>query len=458
VNKTFAGVGLAILAAILAAAQPTPDPLVHVMVEGAIPPAAKVAGDGPRGLSPGSAIRRLHEQAAVLGLPGIFVTDAPPLPILEPDPQPDGSMRVKADRYYVCGRLPASHKRQLQGERRRVFTAHRVAFAAGGTSGGPADAASLARAVGTDRISGTGYGVLAAIVDDGFSKYKRARWDNLKCDNGGAFPCFDPSVKSDSTLTAGGVDDGHTHGAMVAYDVTLTAPDVTLADLTLTENATTLCDPANIYVRMIQGVVDGGLLPKYRGIVMVNSWQVADFSDPDLGDYATNIKHPLNVLVSTMEALGVDIVFAAGNCGGYGYLPCPHGDRKIIYGANSHPGVLTVGAAGFDETVKFYSGIGPGWIGSAKKPDLVMYSDFVGSGALDGGYDSGTSAAAPVAAGVLAAVRELTPFDRHKPQTYPEALRQKLRDAACKTYTVDGGYGVLNTNCTPLKAASAAVH
>jgi subtilisin family serine protease len=89
-----------------------------------------------------------------------------------------------------------------------------------------------------------------------------------------------------------------------------------------------------------------------------------------------------------------------------------------------------------------YSSQGPGRL-SERKPDLCAYTHFAGSEAV-GAADTGTSAACPVAAGVVAAVRT----HRSAAELSPAQLRTLLHRTADDRSTVgfdhDYGYGVID--------------
>jgi subtilisin family serine protease len=174
--------------------------------------------------------------------------------------------------------------------------------------------------------------------------------------------------------------------------------------------------------------------------------------DPNAAAYVDDPNHPTSVTVGTLADLGADIVFAAGNCGPTPVAGCVPNAQRTIYGANSHPKVLTVGAVGLDQLAAGYSSRGTGHL-TPQKPDIGAYSDFVGSTKF-GATDSGTSAAAPVAAGVLATLRSSMPFDPANPSTFPAVLRDRLVQKAepCAPNrsgfpNYDVGFGVVSARC-----------
>src|SRR6266498_1885585 len=153
------------------------------------------------------------------------------------------------------------------------------------------------------------------------------------------------------------------------------------------------------------------------------------------GNYSDNPAHPFNVIVASLADAGADILFAAGNCG----RDCPDGrcgfgDAQPICGANSHPSVTSVAGIDTKKRRVGYSSQGPGRL-SAAKPDVSCYTHFTGSDVFHG-PDSGTSAACPVAAGVVAAIRT-----HHSPS---QLLPAELRTLVAKTATDLGGTGFDN--------------
>jgi subtilisin family serine protease len=177
------------------------------------------------------------------------------------------------------------------------------------------------------------------------------------------------------------------------------------------------------------------LLGPSPSLVVNNSWMAVlstDFPVGDPGNYSDNPDHPFYQSVGLLEAAGADILFAAGNCGAHcPALDCDGVTTNMIYGANSHPQVLTV--AGVDTTFwrVGYSSIGPGRLTNAK-PDIAGYTHFKGSGAL-GAADTGTSTATAVVSGVVAAVRSKRPYLRIGPNaasTWPAAIRSLVTSTA----------------------------
>ena len=136
--------------------------------------------------------------------------------------------------------------------------------------------------------------------------------------------------------------------------------------------------------------------------ILSNSWGI--FQEAWDNVYANDANHPFTRKV--VEALneGIIVLFAAGNCGG----TCPDGrcgpdsgPGRSIWGANGHPRVITVGAVNRNEQFVGYSSQGPASL-DANKPDFCSITHFTGFF----NSDSGTSAATPIAAGVIALLKQ----------------------------------------------------
>ncbi|KAB8189732.1 S8 family serine peptidase [Nonomuraea phyllanthi] len=241
------------------------------------------------------------------------------------------------------------------------------------------------------------------------------------------------------------------HGTMCAFDALIAAPQASLIDI-----------PVLLSTRPGGSAMDGLLSDAIsafahlrdvlaaqpaasRALVVSNSWGSFspewDFPVGHPGNYSDNAAHPFNLMVAELDQAGADILFAAGNCG----LPCPDGRcafaNRPIAGANSHPKVLSIGGVDVNGERVGYSSQGPGRL-TARKPDLCAYTHFSGSKAFgDGEPDSGTSAATPVAAGLVAAVRTLWPSTRLSPAQLRALLRRTAEDRSKVGFDYDYGYG-----------------
>lgn len=242
------------------------------------------------------------------------------------------------------------------------------------------------------------------------------------------------------------------HGTMCAFDAGIAGPSATLLDYALllsqrggkTPMSGLLSDAVAAFgklLRLLRGT------PKaHRRMVVSNSWgmfsQKWDFPVGHPGNYSNNPAHPFNVIVATLESAGADILFAAGNCG----RECPDGrcefPRRPICGANSHPKVLSIGGIDHKRRRIGYSSQGPGRL-SPDKPDVCGYTAFKGSGVYPGG-DGGTSAACPVVAGVIAAMRSKFPAAKISPAQMRALVRKTADDLGGAGYDHDYGWGAID--------------
>jgi subtilisin family serine protease len=295
-----------------------------------------------------------------------------------------------------------------------------------------------------------GSGVLVAVVDSGINlEYLLSR---------GKRPSFDAAR---SWVPVPGLTPGHLpvgHGTMVAYDVCIAAPRCTLLDIALLRSRQTgptvmsgfLSDAVLAYRHLLDIMLAPQRPGEGRSLVVNNSWGMFhptwDFPVGHPGNYSDNPNHPFNRIVGALERAGADILFAAGNCG----ADCPDGrcqgvTTRAIYGANSHPQVLSVAGVDVDKNRVGYSAIGPGRL-ARLKPDVSGYTHFKGSGVFSA--DGGTSAASPVVAGVVAAARSRLPYSPDRPQSSPAAMRNMItktaEDRGLVGYDFEYGWGIVN--------------
>ena len=212
------------------------------------------------------------------------------------------------------------------------------------------------------------------------------------------------------------------HGNMCSTDVLGMAPNAQIYDIRISDGATIAATISNALAGVNWAI--NQFTANGTPQILTNSWGI--FQKSWDTEYATNPNHPFTKKVVEALDKGIIILFAAGNCG----ATCPdgrcgtdNGPGKSIWGANSHPRVMTVGAVNKNEQFVGYSSQGPGAL-DPNKPDFCSVTHFTGFF----NSDSGTSAATPIAAGIVALLKQANP-----------ALTQDQVKAALKTTAKDIG-------------------
>ena len=311
--------------------------------------------------------------------------------------------------------------------------------------GTDANVANLLSAAALSRQGFNGTGILVAVVDTGINiRYLVSRGRRPKLDAGRSWTPAGVSTKPGQ--------HPKDHGTMCAYDVGIAAPKATLLDyavlLSRTPGQTAmsglLSDAVVAYSKLL--TIINTMPARSRAMVVTNSWGMFsptwDFPVGHPGNYSDNPAHPFNIIVASLETAGADIFFAAGNCG----RDCPDGRCQFgstppICGANSHPKVICVAGIDVQKRRVGYSSQGPGRL-NARKPDLAAYTHFKGS--LVYPEDGGTSAACPVAAGVVAAIRTRCPASQVSPFQIRSLLRKTAQDLGGTGFDYDYGWGAIN--------------
>lgn len=245
------------------------------------------------------------------------------------------------------------------------------------------------------------------------------------------------------------------HGTMCAFDTLIGAPQASLIDIPVLLSSRPggsaldgLLSDAVAAFAHLRTVLDAQPADS-RSLVISNSWgsfsPAWDFPVGHPGNYSDNAAHPFNLIVASLDRAGADVLFAAGNCG----RDCRDGrcayPTRPIVGANSHPRALSIGGVDVNGDRVGYSSQGPGRL-TARKPDLCAFTHFSGSKAFgDNEPDSGTSAACPVAAGLVAAIRTRWPSSRLSPAQLRALLRRTAEDRSEVGFDYDYGYGILDT-------------
>lgn len=306
-----------------------------------------------------------------------------------------------------------------------------------------------------------GAGVPLAILDTGINlAHLNGRGRTPTLDAAGSFS------PSGTTTTAGQHAVGH--GTMCAYDAGIAAPAAILLDHAVL--LSTASGPSVMSGLLSDAILSYSQLLGFlrsqtrRALVVSNSWGMFDpawdFPPGHPGNYSHNPAHPFNIIVASLESAGADILFAAGNCG----RDCPDGRCAFgasppICGANSHPRVLSVAGVDTTQARVGYSSQGPGVL-SAQKPDISAFTHFQGSLAL-GDTDGGTSAACPVAAGVVTAIRTKFSALSISPDQLRSLVFKTAVDLGMTGFDEDHGWGLIDPKplaAAVAKAAATTVH
>lgn len=203
------------------------------------------------------------------------------------------------------------------------------------------------------------------------------------------------------------------HGNMTSTDVLGMAPDANIYDLRIS-GAADIPSTISRALQAFQWAID-----RHRTDgtphVLSNSWGIFQQSwDPS---YATDPNHPFTRKVVEAIGEGIIVLFAAGNCGDVcadGRCGPDVGSGHSIWGANSHPLVMTVAAVNKEEQYVGYSSVGPGAL-DPNKSDFCSVTHFTGYFTSD----SGTSAATPILSGCVALIK----------QALPSATQASIKDA-----------------------------
>ncbi|MFC5834502.1 S8 family peptidase [Nonomuraea insulae] len=356
---------------------------------------------------------------------------------------------IDADDVTSHARLLRSTVREVTGVFADPSVEHHLTCAGSGAVGDWHDVRRLLHTSELWQAGCDGDGVMLAVADGGFN------YEHIKAHLGA-------ELKVDATRSWSPPGAPHTpgryevaHGTMCAFDALLAAPKATLLDIAVIQSRTPggpgntagfLSDAVAAYAHLHLQLTT--MPAESRKLVISNSWGVYN-SDQDFpvghpGNYSDNPSHPFNTMVASLENAGADIVFSAGNCGRQCAAPnCNLGERSIA-GANGHPKVLTVGGVDTHDERVGYSSEGPGRL-TDHKPDICAYTHFTGS-QFDGPTvpDNGTSAACPVAAGVVAAIRARWSVLELPPGRLRSLLQATAQDRSTQGFDYDYGYGIIN--------------
>jgi hypothetical protein len=307
----------------------------------------------------------------------------------------------------------------------------------------------------------TGDGVAIAIMDTGINlAHLTAKL--------GFTPKLDVanSWRAPGSTVAPGTHPVH-HGTMCAFDALLAAPKATLLDFPILAStapggamvgrtlSVALLGFAQLLAFWGVAFAPGGA-QQFRALVSNNSWGIYhpswDFPAGHPGRFIDNPNHPFNVIAKTLANAGADIIFAAGNCGAQcADMRCQGRTTQAIMGANALAEVLTLAGCDTNDQRVGYSSQGPSISGMfAQKPDVTSYTHFKGSEAFGpGSPDSGTSAACPVAAGIVAALRtKVAPGTVPSNQLFATIRANAIHAGAGTGWNGDFGFGIIDPVAT----------
>ncbi len=318
-----------------------------------------------------------------------------------------------------------------------------IAICPGGPVGTHTDVENRLQVTSLHNRNMNGSGVFVAIVDTGVNiAYLAEKGKTPNFDSGLSWSPVPGSVLGDMPVD---------HGTMCAFDTCIAAPNCTLLDYALLQSQSQggsvmdgfLSDAVKGFSRLLE-LMNGPNAPP--ALVVNNSWGMFhpswDFPTGHPGNYSDNPDHPFNIVVESLEDAGADILFAAGNCGQEcADSRCQGATDQGIYGANSHASVLSVAGVSVNDVRLGYSTQGPGRL-DENKPDISAYTHFDGSGVYRA--DGGTSAACPVAAGIVAAIRSAYPASELTPAQLRNLLRRSANDLGLQGFDFDHGYGVVD--------------
>lgn len=321
------------------------------------------------------------------------------------------------------------------------------------------DKTSVAEYLGVDEIHQEGFegdGIVVGIIDGGITaRSKNDRINSYDITHSQSPIRGRPDKLIENVIggsqkdwgTTGSPDTWGWHGCMCATDVLAMAPRATLYDMRLDGRPTF----ASSLIRTIDWAITKHKQDGTPHILNISAGLYRKSIDPDL---AENVNHPATRKVVEAMNEGIICLFAAGNCGQESPHPnCTRGSESnvgrndSILGVNGHQRVISVGGATVEDRRAGYSSQGKSLLyQEGIKPDVVAPTHFEGFFAHQNRPDSGTSAATPITAGVVALLKEGAE-EKGKALEQDEARKLLKRTAKAieeSTPNVDTGYGMIN--------------
>jgi hypothetical protein len=312
--------------------------------------------------------------------------------------------------------------------------------------------AAARRLIGAESLDAQGMrgkGVNILVVDQGLNQDYLAQLGGVF--GGGV------SWEADGKLKLPGKEKGaylpvqRRHGAMMLRSIIDLAPEALIFDFPLIPRRITGSDFFGLNavfafwtIRLLTKLLEGPW-------VILNAWGLVDrFAETVRGDYSNNRGHWLNVLVASIGK-EQDVIFAAGNngqfCGDPRATGYDRGPGRSIFGANGLPEVYSAGAIRTDGNWVGAASQGPGPKGFADslvtKPDLAIPSWF-NEDQDPSLRNGGTSSAAAMLAGAVAALRSETNIAGRPPAELRDVLRNSARPTNGPGWSKRTGAGILN--------------
>ena len=295
--------------------------------------------------------------------------------------------------------------------------------------------ATIRQLLGVDTVWGQGFrgqNIVVGIIDEGV--------------NGTVYPVVGGFSRPGAARSPGSAPIT-SHGSMCAADVLVAAPAAKIYDYPFLGIVNSGGAITMLQAVLNQRRIDGTPQLTNNSYGFVGRPPKDQFPNHEVWD----INHPVHRKVREVITSGAPCFFAAGNCG----TPCPSGNchssgigaGKSIHASNSLEEVITVAAVNSRHERIGYSSQGLGGF-FRRKPDLASYSHFFGNfgpgrpGGTAQPFDNGTSAAAPVAAGVGALL--LSAFPDLTPDKLKDVLLDGAFDIGAPGWDADTGLGVIN--------------